>query len=148
MELKLIREEGDNTYCGPAAMSLLTGKPVKECVKAIKKAGNRKIVKGIYTWELVAGMKKLGFKAELQPLPRYTAPDGYQHSHKNYTLRQLLDRWWRNSETAYLVVLTHHFIVVQGRMMYDNSNPEGLPLGLYKRLRTRVKVIYSFRRTL
>jgi hypothetical protein len=77
-------------------------------------------------------------------VPWYTVND-YRvatFDHKRPTLAGWL-RKPRDIEQAYLVVTTHHYLIVKGRKIIDNHFPDGVWLRQYKGRRARVERVWA-----
>lgn len=147
--MKLIRTPHSNHFCGPAALALITGRPVDEVVAAVK-AYRRRVapgkglrVKGMSNPELLSVLADFGIESIRMP----TMDDDYRLR----GLRPTLARWLRENKLArlrhanwpFLVNITGHYIVVFGRKIYDNAHPEGVWLRQYHRRRARVKMAWG-----
>jgi hypothetical protein len=66
--MKVRRGERSNTFCGPAALSLITGKHVDKCVEQVHEyrdgLGKRRNVRGMSNWEMTWGAWPHGVPAE------------------------------------------------------------------------------------
>ena len=145
--MEVIRTEKSNKFCGPAALSLLTGRPVDEIVLAVKNLrisdegirGYRPL-KGMYNSEMIAVLGQYGF--ELVRMAREC-----QDVYRLYDARPTLARWLRakrqyrqeHPDAKILLNVTGHYLVLHGRKLYDNHNPEGVWLRQYRHRRIRVK---------
>lgn len=114
---------GKTTWCGPSAMSILTGLSSDECAELLHENNPRaypdpsKIV-GVATVDIVYTLRALGCdigdtqhtKGKWGKL--YKRWDEWGER-QNY-LRPTVAQWYRDVETGvYLVVVTGHFIVVE-----------------------------------
>lgn len=131
--MKVIRNANDNTFCGPAALSLITGKPVSECTAALRAATGRRAIFGVAYREMMAVLPMLGYIAA--PIPIGDKPPTLAA-----LLRKLKDR---RPEDVYLLSVTDHYLVLRGRKIYDNRNPEGVFVRQYPHRRVRVKGIFG-----
>ena len=59
---------GMNKYCGPAVLSILTGRSTDDCAYTIAKINGRYDVKGVTTSDLLKAADKLGFASEEAPI--------------------------------------------------------------------------------
>lgn len=121
-------------YCGPTAISLLTGVPlsrIEEMLRRKRRGGyrdalGRKIaIKGTYTWEVVRVLKRLGCKVE--ELNLYTKTFGQ------------FCRDTQHLASTFLVEVTGHFMVSQQGLIADNANQTPVPVEGYRRATRRVK---------
>ena len=129
--LKVTKQSGDNTYCGPAALSIITGKPVSEVMRILHTyVLERRRVRGMWNHEMESCLWKMGYETRLVQLP----------------LRMpTVAQWLRNErkpDDTFLVQVSHHYIVVRGRKIADNRNPEGVFLRQYQHRRSRVHKVW------
>ncbi len=126
--VQVIRNKGDNTYCGPAALSLLTGHHVSLCCHYVRKVRfNARPVKAISNGTMVRTLEHMGKK--VAPVTFTGSP----------TLVGLVRRLRaRRPAQRFLIRTTGHFLVLQGRRVYDNLNPTGVFFGKYNHRRYRV----------
>lgn len=142
--MRLIRSERSNKFCGPAALALITGRPVDEMVAIVKsyrwksyRRDSRWPVKGMRNKEMVEILFNCGFDIVKMA----------SHVDKQYGTEPTLAKWLRLTRVirnprptlAFLVNVTGHYIVVCGRKIYDNHNPDGVFLRQYRHRRVRVK---------
>lgn len=93
-----------NRFCGPAAMSVITGEDVDDCGRVMRGiAGQARAAAGFHTWVLKRALQNCGFDlvrlALAVPKPNLRA-------------------WFKQSrpaENLYLIVAGNHFAVTQGR---------------------------------
>lgn len=149
--MKVTKESANsNGFCGPAALSAITGRTVEECVTVLKECGTRKdwkSVRGVANFEMERALGVMGFDAvesfgEIQPHYCYGAET---HTARNWpTLTQWLkqSRAYRKKDSVYLVSLAHHFIVIQGCKVWDNFHEDGRPLRKFMS-RCRVTAVYK-----
>lgn len=114
-----------NGYCGPAAISAITGLTTAESAAAIRIYGGarRRAIKSAYLYELKYTLQKLGYEVE------EAGVQGGGDRKKMPTLA----RWLREREdpsAMTLVFVTSHFAVVKGRKYIDNHT--GKPVWISK----------------
>lgn len=108
MKMKLHEIHGRNRYCGPAAISAITGASTDEAAYAIRQISGQKAVKGSHWADVLSVLKSAGILADTV----YHAPRG-----KGMTFAQ----WRRESKSqrkagvVYLLVSGWHYQVVSGR---------------------------------
>ncbi len=149
------------TYCGPTAISAMTGKDVQRVIKDILNRRRKRLkaavspkgyreemkarssrfrqVRGMYTHELMAIVEKYGYR--LVGLRK----DSYR--------RKTLHDWHFDEriyarEAIYLVVVHHHFVAVQGWNCCDAMSTKGkvLPIGKYARPKSIVTDAFRLER--
>jgi hypothetical protein len=64
--LKAVKE-GFNKFCGPAVLSIVTGRNTDECARAISQVNGQYEIKGVYLKDLKLALDKLGFKSDEVP---------------------------------------------------------------------------------
>lgn len=126
--MKVLRPVGSSSFCGPAALSLITGRSVDDCVTVLKHIRqSARAIKGIYNTEMREALGHLGY--QMHVLPVRGRP----------TLAQLLRSLReRGPEHIFLINTTGHYVVLRGRKIYDNKNPEGVFVRQYNHRRARV----------
>src|ERR1700675_4110597 len=159
--MKVKRNERSNTFCGPAALSLITHKHVDNCVKTIHSlyrndfltGGRRRNVRGVSRYEMLQALGKLGYKATVLPIgPGGSLPYELRNlpktcMSKNGPTLVSFRRWLRkngtDAKTIYLLNVTGHWMVMKGIKMFDNANPEGVTFGKYTKRRRRVQLAWQ-----
>lgn len=131
--MTLLRSAHSNRFCGPAAVALLTGRHVDDAAYALRTVMGRRAVKGTSNPFMVAALDLLGHLA--LPVPTGGRP----------TLTQALSGALRGrkADQAYLVLLTHHYVVIRGRRLYDNKHPQGVWLSECPYRRKRVRALFA-----
>ena len=126
--MKVLRREGSNQFCGPAALSLITGRSVDDCVGVLKDVRhNSRAVKGVYNGEMREALIHLGYRMHVLPV------------RGRPTLARLLRSLKeRGPEHIFLINTTGHYVVLRGRKIYDNKNPKGIFVRQYRHRRARV----------
>ena len=61
--LKTVKE-GFNKYCGPAVLSILTGKSTDECANVIRKVNGQYMIAGVSVPDLLLAAQRLGFDSK------------------------------------------------------------------------------------
>ncbi len=174
------RDAGSNRYCGPAALSLLTGRHVDECAAELRRnraawrPDKRHAIRGCHYWELLRVLSDWNFATEVlherldwpkkrvpfRPRkrsgfrlrrtmgpPLAQAEAVYADAHSSLwgettlhpTLAAFL-KWRRDrrSDQQFLLSTKSHFLVLRGRKLYDNLNPDGVSIRAYKHRRSRI----------
>jgi hypothetical protein len=144
--MKVKRGERSNTFCGPAALSLLTGKHVDACIKVIH--AHRyydRPVRSMDRHEIIQILNNMGYLINT----RFHWELDYYYVKRNTkpTLVKLM-RWLKKQEhwspkKKYLILVTGHYVVMKGIKLFDNSNPEGVFFGKYGRRRRRVSQVWE-----
>lgn len=130
---------GKNKFCGPAALSAVSGITTDEAEILIKKVtGQRRPVKGVWTSDLCKAFNILGYSTEIC---------GYgNHSDTLFTLIPHL------AVGLYLCVVPSHFILLEvdkdnNRFICDNHTRKPLNLSVSARLGQRVSSVIRLVKT-
>ena len=122
---------GMNKYCGPAVLSILTGKSTDECAQVISKINGQYNVAGVQLSDLLKAADKLGFASQ-----------------KSIEIGSLY-RTFTNlvkHDGMYIVAIINHFVCieVQDKKIYfcDNHTKEPIPAASSARLSQPVLAIY------
>jgi len=134
--MKVIRNDRDNRYCGPAALSLITGRPVSECTEELRRHTGQRAIRGVYRNDLLDVSRRMGTR--LINVPVIGTP-GQQRPTLVKLLRQLRER---HADDVYLINITGHYIVLKGIKLFDNVNPDGVFIRRYAHRRKRVKYVW------
>lgn len=127
---------GHNKYCGPAVLSILTGKSTDECAAVISSVNGQYDVKGVTTPDLIRAARKLGFAIE--------EVNVYGQSLFG-ALTNLFAR--PDKDGIYIVTLKGHFVAVEisGKDIWfcDNHTKEPMDAAGAARLGARVISIHK-----
>jgi hypothetical protein len=117
-------DKGHNQYCGPGALSALTGIDTEQAARLLRHVSGRRYIKGTHRGTMLRALFLLGYDAQ---------PVDFGH-------RPTLAEWLRHSRDsgAYLVELTTHWCVVTDRRYIDNTRPDGVALSQAPNRRARV----------
>ena len=122
---------GQNKYCGPAVLSILTGKTTDECARVISSINGKYTIEGVLLRDLLTAANRLGFDCEeIQPanslygsLVRIASQDG-----------------------LYIVTVTGHFVCIEVKdkkiWFCDNHTKEPMPAASSARLQQTCKAIH------
>lgn len=128
--------EGHNRFCGPAVLSIVTGKSTDECAEAIRKINGNYKIEGVFLFHLIAAADKLGFKCEETPFI-------------GNSLYSALTSISRN-DGIYIVTISNgvgHYVCVEiaDRKIYfcDNHTKEPIPAASSARLMNGVASIHK-----
>ncbi len=129
-----------NKYCGPWALSLVSGATPDHCAWVIQQyRGNRRPVCGIKNRELLSALMSL----HLRVWDVFNFLYNLHMRQPQPTLAGWLRKTPRIPDAPYIVNITGHYIVVKGRKVYDNHFPKGVFLRQCPYRRKRVK--YAWR---
>ncbi len=137
MKLHTVSSKRTNRiYCGPAAISAVSGRSI-ECAESwinyYRNARLDKVVVGSYSTELIAALHELGYRSKRTEV----------YDSKN---SPTLAAWLRkrsNRNAMVIVVLTSHFVVVKGNKFVDNFTMNPVFIRKAPHRRSRVKEIIS-----
>jgi hypothetical protein len=118
---------GHNKFCGPAVLSILTGKSTDECASVISYINGKYTVEGVQLVDLLRAADKLGFDNQT------IAPFGSLFSQISYLV---------HSNGLYIVTLPKHFVVIEindkKAFFCDNHTKEPIPAASSARLSQKV----------
>ena len=100
-----------NRYCGPCAISIITGMTTGEAARLLRHVSGRKSIKGTYTSEVTDALEMCNIKAIYQDF-------GLRLSYsKGPTLARFLKHTVkeRNAKRVFLISAGRHWQVIQGR---------------------------------
>lgn len=135
--MKLHPINGKNRYCGPAAISAITGASTDDAAYAIRQSSGQRFVKGAHWNDVLSSLRSSGVTSNLV----YEAPRG-----KGLTFAQ----WRRHSKedreagAVFLIVSGWHYQVVSGRRATCGRLREIVSIS-DKRLRQRSRVSHVWR---
>jgi len=118
---------GMNKYCGPAVLSILTGKSTDECARVISNINGKYNVTGVQLNDLLLAASRLGFDC----IPATKANTLYG------TLIRLV-----NEDGMYIITVPNHFVTIEvvDKKIYfcDNHTKEPIPAASSARLGQQV----------
>lgn len=124
-----------NKYCGPAVLSILTGRNTDECAKVIRSINGAYEVAGVQLDHLLKAAAKMGYDSEMIP------PQGSLY-------RQLVGLAKRDG--FYIVTVPNHFVVVEvngGEIFFcDNHTKEPIRAAASARLMQSCLACYRVER--
>ena len=113
-----------NRYCGPYALSHVIGCSTGAAAEVVREVGKRKVIKGVYHYEIWSVLRRAGMiEADTGLIRKGDRPT--------------LAAWLKGKRGRWIVAVTGHYIVVDGRKIYDN-NHQGVPKKDWKGRRKRV----------
>ena len=123
------------TFCGPAAISIITGETAEEaarCINLFRNAPLDEKVKGTYTSEITRALDFFGF--ECQEVERPKGKWG-KVNYDYWWHEQPTDRFYRPTVTSllpkmepgevYWIGTAGHWFVIKDGRAYDNARPGG-----------------------
>jgi hypothetical protein len=137
-----------NTYCGPFALGYLLGITPDEAAALIREDRQQRqyrfgqanlwggrpkqlTVRGVYNHEMVRILEN---HTHIQQRTGYYVP------------KPTLAAWLKGKSGLWLVNVTSHYVVLDGRKLYDNGHREGVPLREWKKRRVRVGQAWQIQR--
>src|SRR5258706_639509 len=132
MPLKKVNLDG-NPYCGPAVLSILTGKTTDECAAVFTKITGRRNIEQVYPKEIEAALKILRF--DIIPIA------------SDCSLFSLFHQIHSNTG-MYVVIVPKHVVAVESTihgsvLLCDNHTKEPINLASMARLGQRVTLCYK-----
>ena len=143
--LKPVRNpEEMGTWCGPGAISILTGNRVEYICKKIAKFRNNGKAKGYWTAKRIKGMGNFEMRYILDHM-------GYQMVKlldvKGITLGRWIDTYCTKHHRAIcLVNVTDHYVVTHLGQVADNRTPKGCPLAEHPSRRCKIDHVWIIQR--
>jgi hypothetical protein len=127
---ELVRGKGGRCWCGPAALSIITGRDYDDVRFTLRAVSHRKRIMGVSVREMKEAFVAMGY--EVEDADRYLSFE-----------RPTLAQWYRRTKPepgkVYLLTLTNHYVVISGRKIADNLNPGSVFFGKYAKKRQRVR---------
>ncbi|SRR5258706_8943452 len=121
---------GMNKFCGPAVLSILTGRNTDDCAAVISKVNGQYNVTGVYMGDLLKAAERLGFKSWSE----------FRTGSLFRTLSTMA-----HHEGIYVVAIENHFVCIEvkDKKIYfcDNHTKEPIPAASSARLGQEVQQI-------
>lgn len=140
MKLNTLKTSGKHPmWCGPSALSIITGRTVNYCAQLIadernrhsnwyKGKGTSKQVKGTYNSEIRAALKTMGFEMVQVSIPMH------HHRHQVMSInpapfvmptlhRYMRERGGEQWKGVMLINVTDHYVVAHRDQICDNRTP-------------------------
>lgn len=125
---------GMNKYCGPAVLSILTGRSTDDCAYEISKINGAYNVSGVYTRDLLKAADKLGFT---------NLPIGGVAELSLYRTLITISK----DDGMYIVAIKGHFVVIEvvEHKLYfcDNHTKEPIPAASSARLSMQTESVHK-----
>jgi len=117
--MKLHPIQGKNSFCGPAAISAITGVPTEIAADLMRQHYGRSAIKGSHANEVGHALRQLGFSLQHALEPEI-----------NVTGERTYAQWCRNTARSrgrrtFLLAYGNHWAVVQGRKHFCSQRKEG-----------------------
>jgi hypothetical protein len=151
-------------WCGPAAISAVTGEPVSAIVAIMKHLSGKSRIKGVTTGLLQRTMTMLGWEAatiqrfdsekisgHVEIIGDITVQHGYATKYVPTKKRPTLARYCREhrvdfAEHACIIELSTHWVAVYGRRFIDNHTKEPVFLRKSPHRRARVQRVLQIKK--
>lgn len=135
---------GQHFWCGPWAVAALARKPYVEAYEACQAVSGRDCVQTMPFWQVTEALERLAPDLRLEEpvrfkgrgLPPGMTPCPGTPADERPTLAAWLRK--RDRKSAYLVMITGHFIVVAGDRVIDNQMKVWTSVRASKHRRARV----------
>lgn len=126
--------KGSNRYCGPAALSIITGMDTGRCAKFFRKISGKRAIRGLHHHHMLRGLEILGYEAHACAiLPK-----------------QNLRKWAEENcmifEPLYLLSVGHHYALVQKNRYCCGIVKDPVPLTESPYIRKRVNRVWIISR--
>jgi hypothetical protein len=116
---------GLNRYCGPAVLSILTGKSTDECARVIGSINGQYSIAGVQLSHLLQAANKLGY-------------DYYPVIPANSLYGTIVRIAMANEDGMYIITVPNHFVVIEVKdkraFFCDNHTKEPIPASSSARL--------------
>jgi len=122
-------------WCGPAALSAVTGHSTAVIVAALKEMTGRRIIKAMYPMDLVRYLRHAGYLAGITY--EYGAGD------RPTLAAWIRDRKQRPWTERHIVMVTGHFVALSPRLFADNKNRTPIPHKQAPHRRSRVHQVIT-----
>lgn len=119
-KIKLHKPHGKNRYCGPAAISAVTGVSTDEAAAVVRHLTGKRSVKGMHDGEMVRALSALG--ATVQEIAR----GGKRIEQKTGKLRAPNLKEWMDARSEehrgalIVAIVTGHFVAIKGDIVVDS----------------------------
>lgn len=124
-----------NKYCGPFAVGYVTGTNPNVAAKMFRDLTGRRSIKGVYN-------------SEMQRVLQRECQIENEWAYNTKEVRPTLAAWLRQHPRGlYVVCVTGHYVVVDGRKIYDNTHPGGVPAKDWRKRRVRVRRAWKLARS-
>jgi len=114
------------SWCGPTAISVITGRSYNEVEVACQSLCHRKKITGMYTREIMNVINHFGH--DYKELPYLSKTYDFNYETGRYDVSEVtVGRWLdkvRERTSTYLIQMTGHVAVVQGDLYWDTFTPE------------------------
>lgn len=139
--------KGDkNRYCGPSAISIVTGMSTGEAARLIRATSGVKQVQGTYWWQMERALKKCGIVMR----PVAVKPQPWKMIRDKIETRPTLAQWYRDTQElrsagrVFLISAGHHWQIVSGRRFCCGRTGAIVPITDKKaHRRARVDAVYE-----
>lgn len=143
---KVVAQKGPRgrAWCGPTALTVLTGLNYETCRRAIADTTGKRNVTAVEASALRVALSHLMPSGRLVMFRTYLNRNLYTRDGRMTLARFLREtRAEREASAFYLVALTRHYVVIRGRRLWDNHTPaEGLPLAAAPWRRAVVQTVF------
>jgi hypothetical protein len=125
--MKITHDIKTALWCGPAAISAVTGRPTSEIMALARYVTGKQTVKGLKVGALKAILNRLGYRTD----EIFSA--GLEFCAGNPNWKPTLAKWTRANAKAFaklpcIVLVTNHYVTVKGRTLIDTFVRDGAPL--------------------
>jgi hypothetical protein len=117
-----------NKYCGPAAISILTGMTTGEAARLLRQVSGKTLIKGTHAWQVLQALYRCGLTSRRMPAKvtckEVTRKANFLCRGGTYTVTKgewTLAQWLKKTVTqrtagrVFLVAAGHHWLIITGR---------------------------------
>jgi hypothetical protein len=137
--MKITHDIKTALWCGPAAISAVTGRPTSEIMALARHFTGKKTVKGLSVRALRQVLNALGYRTD----EIFSA--GLEFCAGNPNWKPTLAKWTKENAKAFsklpcVVLVSNHYVTVKGRQLVDTFTPGFEPVPLKKAPWRRARV--------
>lgn len=126
--MKITHDIKTALWCGPAAISAVTGEPTSKIMELARYVTGKPTVKGLSVGALKGVLSRLGYRVD----DVYSFGSVFCQTGGTATAPTLA-KWTRENAATFsklpcVVLVSNHYVTVKGRTLIDNHVPTGAPL--------------------
>lgn len=134
-----------NRYCGPSAISAVTGMTTGEAARLLRKVSGRSCIKGTWSWEMSRALAQCNIEM--------TSKHGHHKLACHHVKRTTLAQWLKETSAVrgsdvFLISAGHHWQLIQGRRYVCGLTGAVVPQRHSRvKRKARVKEVYHLKPT-
>lgn len=107
-------------WCGPAALSIVTGRPIRECFDMLREVSGLKRIEGAWSWQIRESLDNWGYAWSHHKFSETTQPKLYKLQEAGFA-----------QHSPVIVGLDDHFIVCYQDLCCDRFSIDPVPRLLF-----------------